>query len=213
MDKNIDKHESILVIDRRGLESEICENVNRHEINRYVSYLIIDKVIAILGMLILFVAFLHITAFVNTPLPSQFCLNSHIAEIGIIPGEQPIDYYLYGKVAEKVYLPEAPFIKNGKMYLPVQYVAFANGIKNIITSGDRVIIIDNNQKITIDCRYKEVICNRSKINVQNSLIILNKNVFLSLDVIKKLFAVETKINKNKITIIVPKSKIFVQSFT
>lgn len=134
-----------------------------------------------------------------TPVPSYFYLNSKIAEIGLIPNNDNKAFFS-GNYREKIYMDEAPFIKNGEIYLPVKFAAIANGIneKDIVYRKNILTIIKEKDKIIIDGN-KKIIKNKGKINCPGELLLIKNNeIFLPASYIEKLFNVKIEVKNDRI---------------
>ncbi|TCO57801.1 stalk domain-containing protein [Caldanaerobacter subterraneus] len=174
----------------------------------YVLGDLLEITLAVLGSIILLSSYSYIISRINTPMPSYFYLNSHTAEIGIFPAEDLGDY-LIANYTRKCYLKDVPFAHNGKIYLPLRFVAVANGIKenNIFEGSDGRLIItkaDENKVIIFDSKEKAVVDNGEKINIGDSLLMNDKEMFIESGYIEKIFNMKVKKEGDKI-ILIPQS--------
>ncbi|WKV09457.1 stalk domain-containing protein [Thermoanaerobacterium sp. CMT5567-10] len=137
--------------------------------------------------------------FLFTPLPSYFYLNSNVSEIGIIPNNDNKDYIL-GNYRKRIFMEEAPFTSNGSIFLPVKFVAIANGIdKKYITYENGILSIDNGtKKIVLDCNKKTISINGNILTAHGILLVKNNEIFLSTDYLEKLFDIKMEIKGEKI---------------
>lgn len=144
--------------------------------------------------------------FFTTPTPSYFYLNSSVAEIGMRPISN--ENFIFGQSTKKIYLKEAPFICDSKIYLPLDAVVLASGIKeeDVVKEKNRIIIkAEKSNDIYFDLKEKTVTIGREKINLGSSLLVKNSEVFLSADYVEKIFKVKIKKDGN---VVIMKYKLF-----
>lgn len=137
--------------------------------------------------------------FFTTPTPSYFYLNSNVADIGIRPISN--ENFILGQSTKRVYLKETPFIYDSKIYLPLEAVILASGIKkeNIVKEKDKILIESGkNNNICFDLKKKTATTNKEKITLSDSLLVKNDEVFLATDYIEKIFKIKIEKNENKV---------------
>jgi len=129
--------------------------------------------------------------FFTTPTPSYFYLNSNVADIGIRPISN--ENFILGQSTKRVYLKETPFIYDSKIYLPLEAVILASGIKkeNIVKEKDKIRIkIEKNNDICLDLKKKIAVTAKEEIQ--------DDEIFLATQYIEKIFKVKIETNKNEV---------------
>jgi len=137
--------------------------------------------------------------FFTTPTPSYFYLNSNVADIGIRPISN--ENFILGQSTKRVYLKEAPFIYDSKIYLPLDAVILASGIKkeNIVKEKDKLRIkIEENNDICLDLKKKIAVTAKEEIHLGGALLIRDDEIFLATQYIEKIFKVKIETNKNEV---------------
>ncbi|WP_072968893.1 stalk domain-containing protein [Thermoanaerobacter uzonensis] len=167
---------------------------------------ITDPIATIIAPLIFLLFVIWALYFFTTPTPSYFYLNSNVADIGIRPISN--ENFILGQSTKRMYLKEAPFIYDSKIYLPLDAIVLASGIKeeNVVKEKNRIIIkTEKSNNIYFDLKEKTVTIGREKMNLGSSLLVKNSEVFLSADYVEKIFKVKIEKDGN---VVIMKYKLF-----
>ncbi|EGD51584.1 hypothetical protein TheetDRAFT_1544 [Thermoanaerobacter ethanolicus JW 200] len=168
---------------------------------RELFYNITDPIATIIAPLTFLLFVIWALYFFTTPTPSFFHLNSNAADIGIRPISN--ENFILGQSTKRIYLKEAPFIYDSKIYLPLEAIVLASGTEeeNVVKEGNRIIIKnEKSNDIYFDLKEKTVTIGREKISLGNSLSVKNNETFLSADYVEKIFKMEVKKDGDMITI-------------